>query len=78
MKDSWKSGDLYEYFTSHWSSLAARGFLDWLSPAPGLKWLNVSSGGCQIKTALFKSEYKDNHKRDLSSQTHSVSRHFQK
>ena len=53
MHDSWKSGDPYEYFMGRWSSLAAQGFLDWLSPSHGLKWLDVGCGsGALSEVAL--------------------------
>ena len=53
MKDSWKSGDPYEYFMGRWSSLAARGFLDWLSPGHGLKWLDVGCGPGALSEAVI-------------------------
>ncbi len=53
MQDSWKSSDPYEYFMGRWSSLAARGFLDWLSPAHGLKWLDVGCGSGALSEAAI-------------------------
>jgi ubiquinone/menaquinone biosynthesis C-methylase UbiE len=53
MKDSWKSGDPYEYFMGRWSSLAAQGFLDWLSPGHGLKWLDVGCGSGALSEAAI-------------------------
>lgn len=44
MKDSWESGDPYEYYMGRWSSLVARSFINWLSPSSGLKWLDVGCG----------------------------------
>jgi len=44
MKDSWASGDPYEYYMGRWSSLVARSFINWLSPTSGLKWLDVGCG----------------------------------
>ncbi len=37
-------GDAYEDFMGQWSRLAGGAFLDWLSPAPGLRWLDVGCG----------------------------------
>jgi ubiquinone/menaquinone biosynthesis C-methylase UbiE len=53
MKDSWKSGDPYEYFMGRWSSLAAQGFLEWLSPRHGLKWLDVGCGSGALSEAAM-------------------------
>ena len=53
MKDSWKSGDSYEYFMGRWSSLAAQGFLSWLSPSHDLKWLDVGCGSGALSEAAI-------------------------
>ena len=37
-------GEAYEDFMGKWSLLAGNAFLDWLSPAPGLRWLDVGCG----------------------------------
>jgi SAM-dependent methyltransferase len=37
-------GDAYEDFMGKWSRLAGDAFLDWLSPATGLRWLDVGCG----------------------------------
>ncbi len=37
-------GAAYENFMGRWSRLAGEAFLDWLSPAPGLRWLDVGCG----------------------------------
>ena len=37
-------GEAYEDFMGQWSRLAGNAFLDWLSPAPGLRWLDVGCG----------------------------------
>jgi len=34
----------YEDFMGKWSRLAGNAFLDWLGPAPGLRWLDVGCG----------------------------------
>jgi SAM-dependent methyltransferase len=53
MQDNWKSADPYEYFMGRWSRLAARSFLDWLSPAPGLRWLDVGCGSGALSEAVL-------------------------
>ena len=53
MRDSWKSADAYEYFMGRWSRLAARTFLDWLSPAHGMKWLDVGCGSGALSEAIL-------------------------
>lgn len=37
-------GAAYEDFMGQWSLLAGHAFLDWLSPAAGLRWLDVGCG----------------------------------
>lgn len=37
-------GAAYEDFMGVWSRLAGEAFLDWLAPAPGLRWLDVGCG----------------------------------
>jgi SAM-dependent methyltransferase len=37
-------GDAYEDFMGQWSLLAGDAFLDWLAPAPGLRWVDVGCG----------------------------------
>lgn len=37
-------GDAYERYMGEWSRLAGESFLDWLAPAPGLRWLDVGCG----------------------------------
>ncbi len=52
---SWKSGDLYEYFMGRWSRLVARAFIDWLSPPPGLKWLDIGCGSGALSEAIINN-----------------------
>jgi precorrin-6B methylase 2 len=44
MSISWASGDHYERYMGRWSRLVAGVFLAWLSPANGLRWLDVGCG----------------------------------
>jgi SAM-dependent methyltransferase len=37
-------GAAYERFMGIWSQSVGRRFIDWLSPAPGLRWLDVGCG----------------------------------
>lgn len=51
--DSWKSADAYEYFMGRWSRLAARSFLNWLTPNHGRKWLDVGCGSGALSEAIL-------------------------
>ena len=47
-------GDAYEDFMGQWSRLAGDAFLDWLSPAPGLRWLDVGCGNAAFTQLLVE------------------------
>jgi ubiquinone/menaquinone biosynthesis C-methylase UbiE len=53
MKETWESGDSYEYFMGRWSNSVARAFLDWLSPPPGLQWLDIGCGSGALSEAVI-------------------------
>jgi ubiquinone/menaquinone biosynthesis C-methylase UbiE len=55
MKDSWVSGDPYEYYMGRWSRLVAQSFIDWLSPSPGLKWLEVGCGSGALSEVVINN-----------------------
>lgn len=55
MRDSWQSGDAYEFFMGRWSRLVASAFLDWLSPATGLRWLDVGCGSGALSEAIAET-----------------------
>ena len=44
MSDSWASGNTYERFMGRWSTLIARGFLEWLAAPSNCRWLDVGCG----------------------------------
>jgi hypothetical protein len=37
-------GAVYERMMGKWSGLAGRAFLDWLSPPPNLRWVDIGCG----------------------------------
>jgi len=53
MQDSWQSGDSYEYYMGRWSKLIAEQFVDWLSPRPGIQWLDVGCGSGALSEAAI-------------------------
>jgi ubiquinone/menaquinone biosynthesis C-methylase UbiE len=46
-------GALYERAMGGWSRLAGEVFLDWLAPAPGLRWIDVGCGNGAFTEALL-------------------------
>jgi ubiquinone/menaquinone biosynthesis C-methylase UbiE len=55
MKDSWESGDPYEYYMGRWSRLVAESFVDWLSPSSGLNWLDIGCGSGALSEAIINN-----------------------
>jgi len=55
MKDSWESGDPYEYYMGRWSLHVAESFLDWLSPSSGLNWLDIGCGSGALSEAIINN-----------------------
>lgn len=53
MKDSWQSGDPYEYYMGRWSKLIAELFVDWLALPSGLSWLDVGCGSGALSEAVL-------------------------
>lgn len=53
MQDSWQSGNPYEYYMGRWSKLVAEQFVDWLSPKPGRRWLDVGCGSGALSEAVI-------------------------
>ena len=57
MQDSWQYGDTYEYYMGRWSRLIAEQFVDWLSPKPGLRWLDVGCGSGALSEAVINRHH---------------------
>jgi ubiquinone/menaquinone biosynthesis C-methylase UbiE len=55
MKDSWASGDFYEYYMGRWSRLVAEYFTKWLSASSGLKWLDIGCGSGALSDAIINN-----------------------
>jgi len=53
LKDTWESGNPYEYFMGRWSTRVAHSFVDWLKPAPERKWLDVGCGSGALSDAII-------------------------
>ena len=47
-------GEAYEDFMGKWSLLAGNAFLDWLSPAAGLRWIDVGCGNGAFTELLLR------------------------
>jgi len=47
-------GASYERFMGKWSQLAGEGFLDWLAPKAGLRWLDVGCGNGAFTEMLIE------------------------
>jgi len=57
MKDSWQSGDPYDYYMGRWSKLVANQFVDWLLPKAGRKWLDVGCGTGALSEAIINRHH---------------------
>jgi SAM-dependent methyltransferase len=53
MSDVWAVGASYERFMGRWSRRAAAGFLTWLAPEPGGRWLDVGCGTGALTAAVL-------------------------
>ena len=54
-KDSWNSGDPYEYFMGRWSKLIAPLFLEWLNVPSSLSWLDIGCGTGALSEAIYNN-----------------------
>lgn len=55
--DPWTTGQPYERFMGRWSRIIARLFIQWLSPPPAYRWLEIGCGtGALSETILTHAE----------------------
>jgi len=54
LKDTWDSGDSYEYFMGRWSKLLAPEFLNWLDLPSSSTWLEVGCGTGALSEAIVQ------------------------
>ena len=52
--DHWAEGAAYEAYMGRWSRAAARAFMSWLDPEPGLRWLDIGCGTGSVSIAASK------------------------
>ena len=55
MKDSWQSGNPYEYYMGRWSKVVADAFVEWLSPKDRMRWLDVGCGSGALSEAIINT-----------------------
>jgi SAM-dependent methyltransferase len=52
--DNWADGSAYDAYMGRWSQAVARAFLEWLAPAPRLRWLDVGCGTGVLSQAVIQ------------------------
>ena len=52
-RTQFNDGDAYEQMMGRWSRVAGEQFLDWIAPAPGLRWLDVGCGNGAFTELVF-------------------------
>ena len=55
MIDAWETSDPYEYFMGRWSRHLGQSFIEWVSPSPGLSWVDVGCGTGALSEAILTS-----------------------
>ncbi len=48
-------GEAYDHYVGRWSRPVGQMFLDWLAPAPGLRWADVGCGTGALTEAILSS-----------------------
>jgi SAM-dependent methyltransferase len=51
--DAWRAGQGYELYMGRWSRRVAPRFIDWLSPADRLDWLEIGCGTGALSAAIL-------------------------
>jgi len=52
--DRWAAGDAYERYMGRWSRRIAVEFVNWLSPASGVRWLDVGCGTGALTSCICR------------------------
>lgn len=53
MPDPWVAGQPYENFMGRWSRRIAHAFIQWLSPPPALRWLDIGCGTGALSESIL-------------------------
>ncbi|HYL78994.1 MAG TPA: methyltransferase domain-containing protein [Bryobacteraceae bacterium] len=54
---AWNDAAAYESYVGQWSRIIAPMFVQWLSPPPNLKWLDVACGTGALTSAILNSAH---------------------
>ncbi len=50
----WENAETYDAYIGRWSRLAAVEFIKWLSPVPGISWLDIGCGTGALSRAILQ------------------------
>ncbi len=53
--DNWAHSEAYDRYMGRWSRLVAADFITWLTPGPGMRWLDVGCGTGALTSAILHS-----------------------
>ncbi len=56
MVDSWSNSEAYERYVGRWSLQVGAGFLEWLDPHSGARWLDIGCGTGALSERIYSSQ----------------------